>query len=76
MKELLAIHEKLSSHYGSQNWWPGEGLEIAIGAVLTQQTNWNNVEKALFKLKEVNCLNLDCLKSIALAKLENLILQS
>ena len=76
MKELKAIYEDLFQFYGSQNWWPGEGLEIAVGAVLTQQTNWNNVEKALSKIKENNCMNLDCLKSISHSRLEDLIKSS
>lgn len=76
MKELVAIYDILYQFYGPQNWWPGEGLEIAIGAVLTQQTNWKNVEKALSKLKEANCLNLDCLQSISISRLENLIISS
>ena len=74
MKErLLEIYDSLYKKYGSQNWWPGEGLEIAIGAVLTQQTNWKNVEKALLKLKKENCLNVECLKKISIEKLEELI---
>ncbi len=76
MKELNAIYDKLYSYYGPQDWWPGEGLEIAIGAVLTQQTNWHNVEKAISKLKEENCLNLNCLQSISISRLENLIRSS
>jgi endonuclease-3 related protein len=76
MKALLAIYQGLFHFYGPQNWWPGEGLEIAIGAVLTQQTNWKNVEKALLRLKENDCMNLDCLKSIPLNKLEDLIKSS
>ena len=53
--QLLVIYRNLLDYYGSQNWWPGEGLEIAIGAVLTQQTSWRNVEKALEAAKA--CLN-------------------
>jgi len=46
------LYEKLYAHYGPQYWWPGEGFEIGIGAILTQNTNWRNVEKALANLKE------------------------
>ncbi len=77
MEELLKqIFDKLLISYGFQEWWPGEGLEIAIGAVLTQQTNWNNVEKALSKLRDADCLSITCLKKISLEKLEQLIKSS
>ena len=74
--QLLVIYRILLDYYGSQNWWPGEGLEIAIGAVLTQQTSWKNVEKALDKLQEADCLSIDCLKEISQEELEKLILSS
>ncbi|MBY9000312.1 MAG: hypothetical protein KGD64_05320 [Candidatus Heimdallarchaeota archaeon] len=73
---LNEIYDVLFDYYGPQGWWPGEGLEIAVGAVLTQQTNWQNVEKAITHLKDANCLNIDCLKRIPLVKLESLIRSS
>lgn len=45
------------SYYGPQHWWPGEGFEIPIGAILTQNTSWNNVEKALANLRKHNLLS-------------------
>ena len=71
--QLEELYEILYNHYGPQDWWPGEGLEIAIGAILTQQTSWVNVEKAIQNLNDANCLNLDCLKKIEIEELENLI---
>ena len=50
------LFEKLFSYYGEQGWWPGEGFEIAIGAILTQNTAWTNVEKALVNLKDKNLM--------------------
>ncbi len=50
------LFEKMFVYYGPQNWWPGEGFEIAIGAILTQNTSWKNVEKALENLKNNNLL--------------------
>lgn len=42
----------LSKEFGPQNWWPGETpFEVMVGAVLTQNTNWGNVEKAINNLK-------------------------
>jgi len=74
MKEKFnRIYRKLFEFYGKQYWWPGEGLEIVVGAVLVQQTNWKNVEKALEKLRLVNCLSIDCLKNISVKELEQLI---
>ncbi|PID77722.1 MAG: endonuclease [Deltaproteobacteria bacterium] len=48
------------AHYGKQNWWPGEtAFEIMVGAVLTQNTNWANVEKAIANLKNNGCLDFE-----------------
>jgi endonuclease-3 related protein len=45
---LMEMHGLLLDHFGPQNWWPAETeLEVMIGAVLTQNTNWKNVEKAI-----------------------------
>jgi endonuclease-3 related protein len=49
---FLRVYDRLYAHYGPQNWWPGETeLEVLVGAVLTQNTNWGNVEKAMANLK-------------------------
>lgn len=46
--------------YGEQHWWPGEGpFEVLVGAVLTQSTNWRNVEKAIANLKKAGVLNVE-----------------
>jgi len=53
------LYRELLRHFGRQYWWPGDTREeIIIGAVLTQNTNWANVEKAINNLKKNNCLNL------------------
>ncbi|MBN1863526.1 MAG: hypothetical protein JW808_01355 [Victivallales bacterium] len=53
MRELLLeIYGRLYSRYGSQGWWPGDSpWEICVGAVLTQNTSWTNVERAILNLK-------------------------
>lgn len=57
-QSLLSIYEKLNNHYGDLRWWPGETpFEIAVGAILTQNTNWKNVEIAIAKLKEFDILD-------------------
>ena len=51
--QLLAIYERLHSFLGPSGWWPGEtSLEVIVGAILTQNTSWRNVELALARLKE------------------------
>ena len=43
-----AIYEKLRAHYGELRWWPAQTpYEVIVGAVLTQNTAWSNVEKAI-----------------------------
>ncbi|MCL2224244.1 MAG: endonuclease III domain-containing protein [Defluviitaleaceae bacterium] len=45
---VLAVYEKLNAHFGNLNWWPAQTpYEVMVGAVLTQNTAWHNVEKAL-----------------------------
>ncbi len=53
MKDRLElIYRRLYSYFGAQNWWPASNsFEIIIGAILTQNTNWQNVEKAIGKIK-------------------------
>lgn len=54
---LSAYYDALAGHYGSTHWWPGETpFEVAIGAILTQNTAWSNVEKALSNLKRLKRL--------------------
>ena len=51
---ILKLYEMLFDHYGPQNWWPcrsGERWEIIAGAILTQNTAWTNVEKAVENLE-------------------------
>lgn len=56
-KKLLRIYDKLYSFYGPQHWWPADTpLEVIVGAILTQNTSWSNVEKAIEFLKEEGLL--------------------
>lgn len=58
-RALEEIYARLLAAYGPQHWWPGETpTEVAIGAVLTQNTAWANVEKAIAGLKRAGCLDL------------------
>ena len=67
---FLSVYERLSAHYGPQYWWPGDSnLEIMVGAVLTQNTNWTNVEKAIANLKNSDQLSFSCLHDMPIEEL-------
>ena len=57
-KDLLAeIYRRLDEAYGDQRWWPGDTpFEVAVGAILTQNTAWANVERAIANLKTAGLL--------------------
>jgi len=51
--DLMAVFQTMLKTYGPQGWWPGESaFEVMIGAILTQNTAWPNVEKAINNLKQ------------------------
>ena len=57
MDKLEIIYKKLYRAFGPQHWWPGDTpFEVAVGAILTQNTNWGNVEKAIGNLKSARAL--------------------
>lgn len=57
---LLSIYSALYEAFGPQHWWPAETkFEIVVGAVLTQNTNWKNVEKAINNLKKSGILTIE-----------------
>lgn len=57
-KKLEEIYARLYKAYGPQHWWPADTpFEVMTGAILTQNTAWTNVEKALNKLKQADALN-------------------
>jgi endonuclease-3 related protein len=63
---MLSLYKTLLKKYGKQNWWPtitrekeNQKIEIAIGAILTQNTSWKNVEKALHNLNKKGLLSKD-----------------
>lgn len=56
--KLMDIYHRLYKHFGPQHWWPGESrFEIIVGAILTQNTSWSNVAKAIENLKKHDALN-------------------
>ena len=53
------LYRQLLRMYGKQNWWPARTkFEVVIGAILTQQTSWSNVEKAIRKLRRSGLMNM------------------
>ena len=71
---LSLVYEKLFKSYGAQHWWPGEsGLECAVGAVLTQNTSWVNVEKAISNLKSAMDITFKNLEAVSADELSVLI---
>jgi endonuclease III related protein len=78
MKNLLmTIYKKLYRAYGPRHWWPGEtSFEVMVGAILTQNTSWRNVEKAIQKLKEKRTLNPEGIRRLKKNELAPLIRSS
>lgn len=76
---LLEIYNKLLNHFGKQKWWPVIGskrtrrVEIIIGAILTQNTSWKNVEKAIRNMKDNGLLSREAIFSISEENLQNII---
>jgi endonuclease-3 related protein len=74
LDKLLEIYYKLHSAFGPQQWWPGDSpFEIAVGAILTQNTNWANVEKAIENLKAKTVLNSASIYKMKTERLASLI---
>jgi len=74
MNTLMEVYRRLYEAFGPQHWWPGESpFEVIVGAVLTQNTNWRNVEKAIENLRQADCLTPDALYRMPLPELEELI---
>lgn len=71
---LLEAYRRLDDAWGPQHWWPGESvLEIMVGAVLTQNTAWRNVERAIANLKAAGALSLDVMLALPVDELAALI---
>jgi endonuclease-3 related protein len=70
VNELLAIYRTLLSFFGEQGWWPADTpFEVMVGAVLTQNTSWRNVERAIGNLKTEGVLTPQALRKIDEARL-------
>jgi endonuclease-3 related protein len=79
MESPGSVYRRLLEHFGPQGWWPKRNcfsppeLEVCVGAILTQNTAWKNVEKALENLREAGCTDLKALAGTSREMLEGLI---
>jgi len=71
---IAGLYEALLAAFGYRDWWPGETpFEVMVGAVLTQRTNWKNVEKAIAALAAEGALDAHSLAQMDLERLQTLI---
>jgi len=76
-QKLMDHYRTMLDFFGPQHWWPGDTpLEIMIGAVLTQNTNWKNVERAIDNLKRADMLSVEKLVKIHPSELAEFIKQA
>jgi endonuclease-3 related protein len=73
-QEIQAYYHALFQAWGRQHWWPAQSpFEVIVGAYLTQNTTWTNVEKALANLRAARLLSVTGIRRASLAQLERLI---
>jgi endonuclease-3 related protein len=71
---LQNLYNRLYDHYGPQRWWPADSpFEVIVGAILTQNTNWQNVERAISNLRSASALDPTSIRNLPIAELETLI---
>lgn len=71
---LMELFDSLFRRYGALRWWPAETpFEVCVGAILTQNTNWLNVEKAIANLKREGVLSVEGLWELDRDRLAELI---
>lgn len=72
--DLKRLLELLRKAYDVQDWWPSESpFEVMVGAILTQQTTWESVEKVLYRLREEGLMNIESMDSIDITVLESIL---
>jgi endonuclease III related protein len=72
--EIPPYYAALLARYGPQNWWPAQSrFEVIVGAYLTQNTNWSNVEKAVLNLRRARRLSVSAMRATPLDELETLV---
>lgn len=72
--DVREFYASLLNAWGAQHWWPAETrFEVIVGAYLTQNTAWTNVERALANLRAAHVLSVEGIQQVSLARLERLI---
>ncbi len=70
----MDMYDRLFACFGPQHWWPGDtSFEVMLGAILTQSCSWQNVEKAIRKLKAVGLLSPQALREVPVEELAALV---
>ena len=76
-KTLISMYDAMYACAGPRGWWPGRTrFEVCVGAILTQNTAWRNVKRAIDNLKRARVLTPQALRDISLADLAQLIVPS
>jgi len=71
---LDEYYNALFTHFGPQHWWPAKTpFEVIVGAILTQNTSWSNVEKAISSLRAAHLLSPRAISQVPLRRLERLV---
>lgn len=74
---LEEYYNSLFTAFGPQHWWPGETqFEVIVGAILTQNTSWTNVEQAVTNLRKAGLLSPKAIERVSLRRLQGLIRSS
>lgn len=74
---LLQCHNTLSAQLGPMNWWPADTpFEVCLGAILTQNTSWKNVAKAISRLKALGLLGVESIARLSVEELAPIIRSS
>jgi len=76
-EKIRQYYRVLLSRWGPQNWWPAQSrFEVIVGAFLTQNTNWSNVERAIASLRRARRLSVKGIRDVSLPELEQLVRSS
>jgi endonuclease-3 related protein len=74
---VRAIYRKLARSWGQQHWWPAQTpFEVIVGAILTQNTSWSNVERAIASLRAAKVLGGSGIREATLVRLQGLVYSS
>jgi endonuclease-3 related protein len=74
---VRALYRTLARSWGPQHWWPAETpFEVIVGAILTQNTSWKNVERAMASLRSAGALSVAAIGAVPLPELQELVRSS